>query len=61
MIAGIATLQDSTQILASTPGGAIPTPNPAEKGAMMRALASYYRAVPADRGKYAVMGAWELS
>jgi hypothetical protein len=58
VIADVATLTDSTAVLASN---SVPVPDPPEKGAMMRALVSYYAVVPADRGKYAVMGAWELT
>jgi hypothetical protein len=61
VIAEKATQKDSTQLLAAAPGGGIPVPDPPEKGAMMRALASYYAAVPSARDKYAVMGAWELT
>jgi hypothetical protein len=60
IIGDIATLRDSTSILTTAPSGAIPIPDPPEKGAMSRALAAYYAKAPADRGKYAVMGSWEL-
>jgi hypothetical protein len=61
VIADVSTLQAATQILATAPGGAIPTPDPPEKGAMMSALKQYYARVPAQRGQYAVMGSWELA
>jgi hypothetical protein len=61
VIADVSTLQVATQILATAPGGAVPTPNPPEKGAMMSALNQYYKKAPAQRGKYAVMGSWELA
>ena len=57
VIADVATLVESTGVLASA---AVAAPDPPEKGGMMRALASYYTHVPADRGRYAVMGSWEL-
>jgi Family of unknown function (DUF6603) len=60
VIADVSTLQVATQILGMAPGGAVPTPNPPEKGAMMSALSQYYKKAPAQRGKYAVMGSWEL-
>jgi hypothetical protein len=59
VIADVVNLVDKTLALATVPPS-LPIPDPPEKGAMMRMLASYYAAVPADRGKYAVMGAWEL-
>jgi hypothetical protein len=61
VIADVSTLQVATQILATAPGGPIPTPNPPEKGAMMSALNQYFKSVPSQRGKYAVMGSWELA
>ena len=61
VIADIATLHDATAILTTAPSGAVPVPDPPEKGAMLRALATYYAAAPADRGKYAVIGSWELT
>lgn len=61
VIADVSNLQVATQILATAPGGAVPTPNPPEKGAMMSALNQYYKKAPAQRGKYAVMGSWELA
>jgi hypothetical protein len=60
VIADVTTLDDATSILANAPSGGIPIPDPPEKGAMSRALAAYYGKSPADRGKYAVMGNWEL-
>jgi len=61
VIADVKTLHDATSILTNAPSGAIPIPDPPEKGAMSRALAAYYAKAPADRGKYAVMGSWELT
>src|SRR5207244_6695629 len=59
VIADKTTLNDVTAILQTAPGGGVPVPHPPEKGAMTRALQSYYAAVPGDRGKYAVVGSWE--
>jgi hypothetical protein len=59
VIADKTTLNDMTAILQGAPGGGVPVPDPPEKGAMTRALQSYYAAVPGDRGKYAVVGSWE--
>jgi hypothetical protein len=61
VIADVSTLQVATQVLTTAPGGGVPIPNAPEKGAMMSALAAYYAEVPAQRGKYAVMGSWELA
>ena len=61
LIADVDKLQDATNILATAPAGGIPIPSPREKGAMLQALAAYYKAAPKDRGKYAVVGSWELT